>query len=289
MTTELTDEQPPPPRRKLVQGLQQELRAAVLSNVFGGLFLFVAVVGLFHTASFGWPSLIGWKPDVAAGVMSGAGTVAVIFFGFGTWFGSRVSQRSKSYLDLAIDGIRRAYDVLELDQPSRNIAWVNAARLIRRAEKVAGNIVEADHADAWKLFREEWRIRLGKFLNADLGYYFGVDALKPAPTEIHVTEKLIQDLAKRSFKPTTLSIDGLESFDDENSMIGARRALKVIVDFVRLYDTTDEALDGVTAITDDDREKLLWSGHRGFRAYLDTLESYSFVEGKATKRKQSAG
>ena len=149
--------------KRLVEGHRREMRLGFLSNMLGGVFLSVAVVALFHTVSFGWPPLINWRPDVAASVMSGAGTIGLIFFGFGTWFGGRVTQRSKNYLDFATEGIRRAYSVLESDQPTRNIAWVNAARLIRRAEKVASNIVEADHEDAWKLFREESRFVLGGF------------------------------------------------------------------------------------------------------------------------------
>ena len=68
-------------------------------------------------------------------------------------------------------------------------------------------------------------------------------------------------------------------------MIGARRALKVLIDFTAQYDATDEALDGVTAITDDDRDGLLLKGHRGFRAYLDTLDGHTFSDGKAIRRK----
>lgn len=260
---------------------ERERSSLRLWNGLGGTFLTVAVVAGFHTFSWGLPSLIAWQPDVAGNVMAGTGTVAAIFFGVAQWSATQFHQQSKHTLDTASEGIRRAYAVLEADLPTRNIAWVNAARLVKRSLAVADSITQQEHIDAWKLFRDEWRIRLMKFLDADLSYYFGVEPWKQSEL-LNVTPALIEDLAKRSETQRVLEIEGLHSTQNDLKMVTGR-ALKTIYDFVTDYDPADEPLDGVEDFDEEARDNLLSRNHYGALAYTILRDKYTFVGGKAYK------
>jgi hypothetical protein len=115
--------------------------------ILGGLFLVIAVIAGFHTFSFGWPALVPWRPDTAASVMAGAGTVSAILFGLAQFGDQQIVQRSKHCLDAAMRGVERAHEVLGQDHEERNLVWVNAARLIQRSLRLATNLSEPDHIE----------------------------------------------------------------------------------------------------------------------------------------------
>ncbi|MEZ6028349.1 MAG: hypothetical protein R3C46_01240 [Hyphomonadaceae bacterium] len=262
--------------------MSQLRRQRAILRVWIGLalgFLLLAGAAGAHTFSWGLPSLVGWKPDTAAAMMAGSATVAAILFGLAQFGDRQVTQRSQYCLEAATQGIRSAYEVLQQDHEDRNLVWVNAARLVLRSLKLASNLSEPDHIEAWKLFREEWRIRFLRFLDADLPYYFGVQSYSPF-TNVEVTKEVVEDLHKRSMQTRTLTIEGLDASIDDSKMVTAR-ALRAIYDFVLAYDRNDEPLDDVSDWSDTDMHELLNRDHYGLRAYLEVKRSHHYLGGRS--------
>lgn len=250
-------------------------------SAFGSVFLLIAVAAGCHTFSWNIPSLMNWSPEVAANMMAGSGAVAAIFFGLSQWMANQATARSKQNLDAACEGIRRAYDVLTGDKPERSFAWVNAARLILRSLDLADRLTEEDHTRAWKLFREEWRIRFVSFLSADLPYYFGVGEWTPA-TKINVTPQLISSLAKQSWAERELEIEGLHASISDTRML-SERALRAIFNLVTMYDPNDEPLDKIEDFDKATKDALLRRDHYGAYAYLELTERFTFIGGEALR------
>lgn len=259
----------------------------IVANVLGVLFLAVSLIAGFHTFSLGAPSLVGWSPDTAASVMAGTGTVAAILFAIGQFAALEMTRRSQACLDAARDGIRRAHDVIIADEPTRNIAWVNAARLVRRSLTLSNQIATPDHRETWKLFREEWRIRFLKFIDADLRYYFGVGELVPVEV-LNIDQARIDQLATVTHRRRELNIAGLTAEHADTLMI-VPRALKTIYDFVREFDGNDDPLDDAPDFDEVDDGQLMRRDHFGLLAYTRLLDRYTFHGGRAVRIQPEEG
>ena len=248
----------------------------------GFCLMLFALVAMFHTVDFGIPSLLSWDRNIASRMLGGTATSAVVFFGLAQWLIAQMEQRSRHCLEAAMEGVKCAYNMISGDEPSRNIAWVNGARLILRSQILASRVSEQDHKETWRLFKEEWRIRFLKFIDANVEYYFGIGKMESGD---HTTldEEKIQKLATQSVKKKSLNIETIHS-DLTGSTRITLRSLKVIFDFVKEYNLEDDPLSKSPKIEEHDLEDVLGRDHYGLSAYLDTMDRYVFI-GDSVKRK----
>lgn len=249
----------------------------------GALFLVVAIVSAFHSIDQGLPSWLNWDTGDAATASAGFATVAAIFLGLYQFQHQGLSDLSKFALEMATAGVQRAHTVLREDKPTRNIAWVNAARLLSRSQDTATGITEQDHVHAWELFHEEWRIRFHEFLRCGPRYYFGLDTCDAYQKDIVIDDEAVRQMLVDSARVTKVEIDGFSSTGFSDTIL-VERAIRVIYEFAKAPANWTNHLAGRSAFTSDQVEDLNMQGMNGLLAFIKIRRKYDLVDGTVVKR-----
>jgi hypothetical protein len=251
--------------------------------VMGAVFTVCAVTALAHTVSLGAPSMIAWTPSVAATSAAGFGTTAAIFFALYQHFTALEDARSERKLNAARRGIEQAWHVLDREQPTRNMAWVNAARLILRSRNLANELTNQDHKKEWALFVEEWKIRILPFLSASHEYYFGYGDFSPFESDTDISEKDIHSIAESSAQEKSLSIGGYSSTLFADTILN-ERAIRTVYLFTRIYDQNDDPIKKETQFSDQEIEEVSNSHLNGLFSFLKIRRDYYFFGAEVKKR-----
>lgn len=201
------------------------------------------------------------------------------FFAVYQFFRVQRISSSERRLDAAQRGVRQAYEVLQNERPTRQIAWVNAARLILRANALADSLTEDVHDREWRLFVEEWRVAFLEFLQADHTYYFGIGPFERFPDYINISHVDLEDIAERVADERSITIDGYSS-SLYSDFILSERAIKVIYEFSRSYDPDDDPILSRQIFSELDIEDVGNSHLNGLIAFLRIRRRYSFSGGE---------
>ncbi len=239
---------------------------------FGVVFMLLAIASAAHCFSFGLPSILPWNTAIAASAAGSFATVAAIFFGLYQFRHQDDVQRSQFALALAKEGVEHACQVLASDKPTRRMAWVNAARLLLRAEATAGSIRETDHLASWGLHREEWRIRLLPFLRCSHRFYFGLGDFNECGTSVSIDQDEMQGLFAESAFTSSFSAPGLSWEGDSHTRV-QEHVVRVIFNFVSSSTDPQDPLAGSEGFSESELEKLgerdLW----GVLGYVKALQA----------------
>jgi len=251
--------------------------------VLGAVFLLSAIVAGFHSIPLGLPSLVHWDAGVAAAACAGFATTAVIFFTLSQFARVTAEASSARRLSAAQRAIQQAHDIQETESPSRRIAWVNAARLLLRAEQLSNELSVKAHKTEWNLFREEWRIRLLKFFKAPPRYYFGLDALEPHASDLKITEEDIKQIALDMDDVRTFQIGGYSSTVFADTRL-SDRSIRAVFRFVANYDPDDDPLQSLEDDQELFRENVEFQNLHGLHAFIKISENYDLSHGRASKK-----
>lgn len=249
----------------------------------GGLgFLLAAVVAAFHSLPSVLPSLLGWTVGEAATACAGFATVSAVLFALYQFSAQWTSEASRFALNLAMQGVQQAHAVIVAQKPPTNIAWVNGARLLLRAQSVAENIEDEVHKAAWDLFKEEWRIKFHHLIAAPAEYYFGLPEIPdPEPHDLDYTDERLQAMMRRASYQPTIKMTGRSGHGSEDTMISPT-ALKIVFDFTRYptdYEKSDR-LRSAGSFSQVDIDELDMLGRWGLFAYLRARKKYGVAFGK---------
>lgn len=251
----------------------------------GFVFVVGAVIALAHIFSLGFPTLVGWPPNVAAAVAAGFGTTAAVSFGIFQHFYSEETNRSERNLEAARRGIQQAWEVLSNDSPTRNMAWVNAARLVLRSQKLALQITRNEHRSEWNLFVEEWKIRFLPFLTASHEYYFGYGSFEEFSPSLELSNLDIAKIAEAVDQVTSLSIGGYSSTLYSDTQV-RERAIKVIIDFTSIYDPADDPIQDHDELSEGDLWNISSRHLNGLFVFAKIRREYRFEDGTAIRRNE---
>lgn len=222
----------------------------------------------------------------AAGGTCAAG--AGVFFSAWQYGQQDISQRSKFALDMAMEGVRRAYSIIDTPPPPTRIQWVNAGRVMARAVQTSQGIVLADHRDAWNQFREEWRIKFYGYLIRSPEFYLGLPEPEHFdPRNMAYSDQTIVDLLKKTVIKTKFSMSGLSASGTSNTYLSTS-ALKAIYDFAQYESDWKDPLDTVPGFTDDELRRLRNRDSPGLHVFLYAMRKF-FTLGDSVKRYSELG
>ena len=83
-------------------------------------------------------------------------------------FSNERNRQSLSYLDKAIDLIKKAYEILsdeEGEVTNDRIRWVTTARLLQRADNISNRITDQAHRHIYMSEHDYWRHQFGELLH----------------------------------------------------------------------------------------------------------------------------
>ena len=256
--------------------------AQYLSLATGLIFLLAAILAGFHSLDLGWPSLVAWPTMEASSACAGFGTTSAVSLALFQFFRLQRISSSSRRLDAARRGIIQAYEVLQKERPTRQIAWVNAARLVLRSNELARALTEQVHEREWKLFVEEWRVAYLEYLQADYTYFFGTEELKRFPDDLKIERRDLEALASKIADNRTFEIDGYHSslFAD---LVLSERSIKVIYEFARLYDQADDPLQSCEPFKEEEIEEVGNYHLNGLFAFLRIRRKYNLDGGEVSE------
>lgn len=214
----------------------------------------------------------------AAGGTCAAG--AGVFFAAWQYGRQDAASRSSFALQMAMDGVRRAYAIIDISGPATRIQWVNAGRVMSRATQTSKNIRERDHKDAWDQFREEWRIKFFHFLTRSPEYYLGL--AEPAdfdPTKIaYLDEKLIELLKQTEIK-SRFAMQSSSGSGTSNSYLSLK-SIKPIYDFAQYDDEWRDPLGTVQDFTAQDKKAMMNRDMKGLSLTIYALNKWTVFGSK---------
>jgi hypothetical protein len=248
----------------------------------GLAFVALTMIAVAHSVAFGLPSLINWQTDDAIATTATFGTVAAIFIGLFQFRHQDEIQRSQFALDVAKEGVARAYQVLGSDQPTRRIAWVNAARILLRSTEAARNIKEPDHAASWELHKEEWRIKFVPFLRCSPQYYFGLGTFDQYGESIKLDDGEIKRLLEGTNVVTEFEVANYSSTSLSDKML-QERVIRVIFEFAAFPDSWIDPLKETDRFADAEIQRLDNQDLNGLLGYVKVRRGFRLVDGKVTK------
>ncbi|MBK8199134.1 MAG: hypothetical protein IPK75_12280 [Acidobacteria bacterium] len=266
--------------------LSTKLQTFVFLKIFpalGALLLLSSLVCAAHSISLGLPAIIQIDANSAAGSAGAFAAGSGLFFAINQYYRSELVHRSQRALDAACRGVERAWLVIDSDAPTRNIAWVNAARLLLRAQHLSKSITEEYHEREWRLFTEEWKIKFLPFLSNSHEYYFGLPSSDPVVPATKIEKTDIDSIAERSVVETSLEIDGYSSTLHANSFV-SERAIRVIFEFTEIYDHNDDPLNNTRGFLDDGMTQVENRHLLGLLAYLKIRLRYLFIGEEVRER-----
>lgn len=257
----------------------------------GFVFLAASIVAALHSLPPVLPSALHWNVGDAATACAGFATVSAVFFALHQFAVRWQGDASKFALDMAMQGVRQAYEVISAQNPPTNVSWVNGARLLLRAETVARNIAEPDHKDAWDLFKEEWRIKFAAIISSPAEYFFGLAPDSQAdPLDIDYSDERLEDMMLRASLQSTIKMTNRSGMGSDHTMLSLR-ALKVVYDFAKFppeYQNSD-FLNTVGDFTQEDIDQLDILSRWGLFAYLRARRIFTASFGKVHRLSNGDG
>ena len=244
--------------------------------------LFMAIAVALLTGVISLPEGRGFAASAASAFAAGAAVL------FAAWqFGQQdATQRSKFALDMAMDGVQRAYGIISQPGRATRIQWVNAGRVMARAVRTSRNVTAADHKDAWDQFREEWRIKFYHFLTRSPEFYLGLD--EPAdfnPNKIvYLDEKLIELLKQTEIK-SRFAMQGSSGSGTSNTIL-SMDSIKPIYDFAEYDEEWQDPLDHTVEFTKQHQATMRNRDMKGLSLVLYALDKWTVLGSKVIETKK---
>lgn len=117
-----------------------------------------------------------YRPSGAT-LAAGGGALATaggVLIALGTFIRRGEDDRSKFYLENALQGIERAYGLLEDGNNDRG-TWILAARILARTIRLTANITVAAHLETFEIIKDDYRAQFHDILKAgswDIAAFF---------------------------------------------------------------------------------------------------------------------
>lgn len=266
------------PLENVVKFVGQRARwAALVVSV-----LFMAVAATLLTGVVSLPEGRGFAASAASAFAAGAAVL------FAAWqFGQQdASQRSKFALDMAMDGVQRAYAIINQPGRATRIQWVNAGRVMARAIRTSRNVTVADHRDAWDQFREEWRIKFYHFLTRSPEFYLGLDE----PTDFnpnkmaYLDDKLVELLKQTEIK-SRFAMQGRSGSGTSNTIL-SMDSIKPIYDFAEYDEEWQDPLDHTVDFTKQHQVTMQNRDMKGLSLVLYASEKWTVLGSKVIETKK---
>ncbi len=181
---------------------------------------------------------------------------------------SRISdianEKSKFYLEKAIDGFGKAEAILLAGGNERE-AWIGAARVLEKSRKLSEEVTIDEHQDVFDIEMDFQRHRFSQFFKYPAKHYYGV----PSNTVLTLDEA-----ARYSTERSGTTVSTLKQVPEG--------AIYTIYDFMKYPENYN---DPIKDNTFTDRE-IMFLGYDGLKQYLDHIHKYHSAAGKLFPKKE---